>query len=589
MNQGHENSAIRSRIARVRRASVRRRLLWGLALLVAAGGGGVLIGFQLAREAPPEPRVADARAPEPERTNGEPSEPAHSAGRTSERLPDAPAPRTRQVELPSAEPALEPASSTERGPERKPEAPAPRTGRAESPPTEPAPRTGRAEPSPAEPAPRSGRAVEPSPEPASQTASPVDSAGNAASQQAQVEEALRRLEETLESVSTAGSPLPGHVAALERIALGKEKALEAHRDGDADSALRLLAAAQREAEEVVREADTRYRLGLRAAKDAYAAGNPEAARMHVAQALERRPDSAEAQAWEARIARLPELLAQRRKAEDARGAGKLREERTALRRIVALDPGDAGAKARVQAVERQLRERAFDRTIAQGRRAVEEKKPEEAKRAVAEAQRRRPGHEDTREFQAQVAALERTLERDRRLADAEQAAARDDWEAALRAFEEARAIEPIHDGAVGGSGLAARIVAAQRAVDDFLARPERLGSSAVAGAARETLRGAKALAPLSARLETSAGALERAIEAGQTPVPVRILSDGRTEIGIRGVGRVGRTEERVIELRPGDYVFEGKRPGYRSRLVEVTVQTDGGAPVEVRIVCDERS
>lgn len=575
MNQGHENSAIRSRIARVRRASVRRRLLWGLALLVAAGGGGVLIGFQLAREAPPEPRVADARAPEPERTNGEPSEPAHSAGRTSERLPEAPAPRTRQVELPSAEPALEPAPSTERGPERKPEAPAPRAGRAEPP--------------PAEAAPRSGHAVEPPPEPASQTASPVDSAGNATSQQAQVEEALRRLEETLESVSTAGSPLPGHVAALERIALGKEKALEAHRDGDADSALRLLAAAQREAEEVVREADTRYRLGLRAAKDAYAAGNPEAARMHVAQALERRPDSAEAQAWEARIARLPELLAQRRKAEDARGAGKLREERTALRRIVALDPGDAGAKARVQAVERQLRERAFDRTIAQGRRAVEEKNPEEAKRAVAEAQRRRPGHEDTRELQAQVAALERTLERDRRLADAEQAAARDDWEAALRAFEEARAIEPAHDGAVGGSGLAARIVAAQRAADDFLARPERLGSSAVAGAARETLRGAKALASLSARLETSAGALERAIEAGQTPVPVRILSDGRTEIGIRGVGRVGRTEERVIELRPGDYVFEGKRPGYRSRLVEVTVQAGGDAPVEVRIVCDERS
>ena len=575
MNQGHENSAIRSRIARVRRASVRRRLLWGLALLVAAGGGGVLIGFQLAREAPPEPRAADARAPEPERTNGEPSEPAHSAGRTSERLPEAPAPRTRQVELPSAEPALEPAPSTERGPERKPEAPAPRAGRAEPP--------------PAEPAPRSGRAVEPPPEPASQTASPVDSAGNATSQQAQVEEALRRLEETLESVSTAGSPLPGQVAALERIALGKEKALEAHRDGDADSALRLLAAAQREAEEVVREADTRYRLGLRAAKDAYAAGNPEAARMHVAQALEQRPDSAEAQAWEARIARLPDLLAQRRKAEDARGAGKLREERTALRRIVALDPGDAGAKARVQAVERQLRERAFDRTIAQGRRAVEKKKPEEAKRAVAEAQRRRPGHEDTRELQAQVAALERTLERDRRLADAEQAAARDDWEAALRAFKEARAIKPIHDGAVGGSGLAARIVAAQRAVDDFLARPERLGSPTVAGAARETLRGAKALASLSARLETSAGALERAIEAGQTPVPVRILSDGRTEIGIRGVGRVGRTEERVIELRPGAYVFEGKRPGYRSRLVEVTVQAGGGAPVEVRIVCDERS
>ena len=34
---------------------------------------------------------------------------------------------------------------------------------------------------------------------------------------------------------------------------------------------------------------------------------------------------------------------------------------------------------------------------------------------------------------------------------------------------------------------------------------------------------------------------------------------------------------------------KGKRPGYRSRLVEVTVQAGGGVPVEVWIVCDERS
>ena len=78
-------------------------------------------------------------------------------------------------------------------------------------------------------------------------------------------------------------------------------------------------------------------------------------------------------------------------------------------------------------------------------------------------------------------------------------------------------------------------------------------------------------------------------EAGRTPVPVRIPSDGRTEIGIRGVGRIGRTGERTIELRPGDYIFEGKRPGYGSRRVRVAVTAGGGAPVEVRIVCDERS
>ena len=52
---------------------------------------------------------------------------------------------------------------------------------------------------------------------------------------------------------------------------------------------------------------------------------------------------------------------------------------------------------------------------------------------------------------------------------------------------------------------------------------------------------------------------------------------------------IGRTRARTIELRPGEYVFEGKREGYRSKLVEVVVQANAGAPVEVRIVCDERS
>ena len=584
MNREHENGAIRNRVARARvhQASGRRRLLWalaGLAALAAVGGGGVWTGFHLAREAAPGSGVAETRIPEPgqaEPPAAEPaSGPAQSAGRGPERLHETSDPEPGRVEPPPAEPASGPAYSAGRGPERSHETSA----------SEP----GRVEPPPAEPAPRPGRAAGHPPEPASGPAPPADPAGQAPSGPAQVEEALRRLEDTLKPASTAGSPLSEHRTALERIALGKAKALEAYRDGDAGSALRLLAAAQREADDVAREEEARYRLSLRAAKDDYAAGNPEAARMHIAQALERRPGSAEAKAWEARISRLPELLAERRKAADARGAGKLREERAALRRIVELDPDDAGARGRIRAVERQMRERAFERVIAQGRQAVEGKHPEQAKQAAAEAHRRRPGHEDTRQLRAQVAALERTLNRDRRLAEAEQAAVRDDWEAALRAFEEAGAIEPAHDGAVKGSELAARIVTVQRAVDGFLARPERLGSPEVAGAARETLREAKAMVSLSARLKTGAEALEQAIEAGRTPVPVRILSDGRTEIGIRGVGRVGRTGERTIELRPGDYVFEGKRPGYRSKLVRVAVTAGGGAPVEVRIVCDERS
>ena len=527
MNEDQETSALRGRIARarVRQASRRRNLLWGLTgagFLVAVIGAGVWLASQLVGHSPPGPSLVDSVPAEPPDVESSPVRP-------------------------------------------------------ESGPTQPV------DPAPAE----SGDIESPPARTVSEPAPPGDSPGDVA--QAQVDALLHRLETALLSIPAATAPRPDFDAAVERIRLAREKALEAHRDGDSESAVRLLTGAAQEAEEWVRREEARFRIALQAARDAYAAGNASDARMHIAQALRQRPDDSEAKRWEARIAHLPELLAERRKAEDARVAGRLREERAALRRIVELDPEDADARERVAAIDRELREQAFARAVAQGRQAVENRTLEPAKQALAEAHRLDPEHADTRQLQTQVAALERTLDRDGHLAAAEQAAGRDDWEAALAAFEAARAIEPTHDAAVRGSGLATRIVEAQRAVDEFLSRPERLGAPRVADAARDALRRTAALTALSPRLANGAAGLERAIEAARTPVPVLIVSDEETEIGIRGVGTVGRVRERTIDLLPGQYVFEGKRRGYRSKLVDVVVQANLDAPVEVRIVCDERS
>ena len=595
MNDDREKNALRARMARARerQASVRRTLLWSLAgaiLLGVAIGAGIWVGLQLPREAapapspaeltresPPGPSAADPPASQPPRAEAPPVEPAPGTARSDEDPPQRPQATAASV----PEPAEETPTGTTAEPVQASGDPPEAVAAASAPEPVEAPRTGTT----AEPV----QAAADPPGPAPESASSDESPGNDASKRAQVENMLRRLEATLLSRPAGTSPYPEFNAALERIGLGRTKALEAHGDGDTDSALRLLAEAAREAQELVRNEETRFRLSLQAVAEAYATGNAETARMHVDQALAQRPGDPEAKLWESRVARLPQLLAERREAQDARTAGKLREERAALRRIVELDPDDDGARRRVRAIERQLREQAFARSMAQGRQAVEDRALEPAKQALAEAQRREPQHADTRALAVQVAALERALTRDGHLAAAEQAAVRDDWEAALRAFEKARTVEPTHAEAVSGSTLATRLVKAQRAVDEFASRPERLGSVAVADAAGDALREAQALTALSARLASSAQGLERAIEAARTPVPVRILSDEHTEVGIRGVGKIGRVRERTIELVPGEYVFEGKRRGYRSKLVEVLVGANPGAPVEVRVVCDERS
>ncbi len=524
VNTGPEYSALRDRIAhaRVSRASVRQRLLLGaggVVLLAAVGGGGIWIGFLLARDSPPEPARESAVSPAPSKQS---------------------APESRRVET-----VHEPVAKS---------VPEPSRAEAIPPPVQPA------------------KAVVPNGQERFQVAS-------------------RDSERTVddEPADPQRSPAPGAQAARKPVVVSKEKAPPASGDGDVASTIRLQDGAKREAGEGLRDAPADYRRAIRAAQDAYAAGDAETAGFHLEQARNQRPDDPEVQTWEIRIARLPELLAERRKAENARKAGDLRAEQAALRRSVALDPADVGAESRIGAIEAELHEQAFTQAIARGWRAVDGKHPDRAGQALAEAERLEPRHPETLRLKTQIAALNRIQARDRHLADAEHAVGRDDWTAALHKFEQAKALAPAHDEAVQGGTLAARIVAAQKAMDDFLARPERLGSPNVAEAARKTLRGAAPLTAHSPKLKESGAALTRAVDVWQTPVPVRILSDNQTEIGIRGVGTIGRIEDRIIELLPGAYVFKGKRKGYRSKLVDVAVRSNGGTPAEVRIICDERS
>ncbi len=404
--------------------------------------------------------------------------------------------------------------------------------------------------------------------------------------QADVREFERIWEVELARIHSA--PVPGPRAARARIALNKEKAVSAYHEGDVDSALRLLADAKREASDVLRDAKAGYHRHLRAAQAAYADEDAETAQLRITQAREQWPDHADVALWASRIEQLPALLAERDNVERSRVAGDLSAERAALQRLAELDATDVAVGSRIREIDEELRERMFMQTMARGWQAVDEANLEQAAEALADAEHQRPQHAEVLRLKTRIATLTRIHDRDRHLAVAAQAVEQDDWPVALRAFEQAKTLAPTHSDAVRGSTLAARITAVQEAMDHLLARPERLGSLNIAEAARKTLREAEPLMTHSPRLTVSHAALAQAIRDKQTPVSVLVLSDNQTEIGIRGVGAMGRITEQVITLRPGAYVFEGKRKGYRSRLVAVDVPGDSDSVTEVRIICDER-
>jgi hypothetical protein len=172
----------------------------------------------------------------------------------------------------------------------------------------------------------------------------------------------------------------------------------------------------------------------------------------------------------------------------------------------------------------------------------------------------------------------------RRSASARVAA--EDWQAALKAYEQALKVDPKAAFAVVGARDARASLRLHRQVDHYLAQPGRLAGAEPLANAEQVLQAAGKAPEGQPRLAGKLAQLHRLVEQARTPVTVELRSDGQTEVVIYHVGRRGRFLQQQVELRPGSYVAVGSRAGYRDVRQEFEVTADG-PPLVVTIRCEE--
>jgi hypothetical protein len=148
--------------------------------------------------------------------------------------------------------------------------------------------------------------------------------------------------------------------------------------------------------------------------------------------------------------------------------------------------------------------------------------------------------------------------------------------AALAEHDAALRLKPHVAFALEGRERAVQRAELDERVEGYLKRADRLGTEAIA---REA-------SPRGPRLERQVAALDRALALARTPVPVRLLSDGRTEVVVLRVGRLDAFREKALELRPGSYVVVGSRRGCRDARRTLVVEP-GRSPEPLFVRCDE--
>jgi hypothetical protein len=319
---------------------------------------------------------------------------------------------------------------------------------------------------------------------------------------------------------------------------------------------------------------------------ALAQADTNAARAAFELALAIQPNHPPAAAGIARAGRLDEALALVDAARRDEQAGRLAAAEAGYRKALATDGGVPGAQ---EALDRMAAGRSADAySVAMSRGFAESAagRTEAARAAFNQALAARPG---SREATEAIAALDRgqrasavsLLEARARTAEGDER-----WDEALEAWREAATLEPKLESAREGIARATPRAELQRRIDALIGKPERLWNAEGRAEARGLVAAAQAAGNPREKLAASAARLEALAAAAQSPVRLRLESDGQTQVAIYRVGQYGTFATREVQLLPGRYTVVGTRTGYRDVRREL-VLPPGAPAASVVVRCEE--
>ena len=319
----------------------------------------------------------------------------------------------------------------------------------------------------------------------------------------------------------------------------------------------------------------------------YDSDDAQGARAHIDYALSLNNRSQEALNLKDRIEALPEVLELIRQASVARTENNLEAEKRFSEQIIALDPDRSFYRERIAEIEALLNERRFEDSVVRGLDANRGNNLSGLQAAYSEAKSIFPNREETKNLAGMVVALKQKIAFDNFMQKGGNAMEADDWQAALREYENASAIYPNSKDARDGLDISRSILAKKQQIAALMIRPERLSNDAVKTDALDALQNSAVLGALSGSLKQEAEGLAKEIERWNRQIDILIISDEITSVSVKGVGRVGQVSSYKIRLKPGSYILEGKREGFKTKLVPITIDPDD-TMIEIEVITDER-
>ncbi|MBL1321348.1 MAG: hypothetical protein COA63_009870 [Methylophaga sp.] len=340
------------------------------------------------------------------------------------------------------------------------------------------------------------------------------------------------------------------------------------------------------AQTMITDSQQEFEQALSKAQNAYDADQYNDARFQIATALMLDNTSIEAETLSNKIEQLPEILALLEQINTARVENKPNKELALIKELLKLAPERESAVKRKQILISRINNKNFKSYIAQSFQAIEQSNAGKAKQKISAAKKIFPNRQEIKDVELALQQLEKKQRLATHQQKAQIAMAADDWITAKQQLQLALKEQVDNKAMQASLAKATTIIALNNEFEQQIKKPYRLSNKQLASRMQAKINTASTLGSVSPSLDEKTKQLSQLIERMNTKIAVEIISDNQTNILVRGVGVVGQTSLKTIQLTPGNYTFEGKRKGYKSKLINVLIPYDKPT-FSLSIYCDE--
>jgi tetratricopeptide (TPR) repeat protein len=244
----------------------------------------------------------------------------------------------------------------------------------------------------------------------------------------------------------------------------------------------------------------------------------------------------------------------------------------------------ADALARVKAAIKQL---SFEQRMTEGFGALAAEDFDSARAAFNAAKALNPSSRQPADGLLQLDQAVRLFDIRRLEREASVSDGAEQWETSVATYEDILKIDPDLQFAQEGLSRARSRAALHAQLNGYIADPDTLSDQVNMQSATNLLLELSRMDQMGPRLEDQKNELSRLLKRAATPMPVRLVSDNMTNVAVFKVGQFGTFRTHELNLRPGNYVAVGIRPGYRDVRVEFRVAPESDMEPIV-IQCEEQ-